>query len=278
VTYTPFDAATGRQGQAETMRKVYRFAVQNPLQVATKCIGVGGVPHAEIQIRNTAKVLLCLEGVDFLPEEGYIAELIKTENGEEMSQSEQSEELSAVQRYDRSKMLAQEAAYQVVYKILRADGQTISRPHPAVIEVPLGQLNISWTTAMGEKGRMITSPISYKLPSVRDVEVKLEGLPAKFILGQAAAVCCLVINRTEKPLSLQMQFRLDAMVGVYVAGKSFRNLGILDPGQSIKCDVELIPTVGGLHPFRGIYVIDLQTQQEYDQGKLCDIFVETSEK
>eukprot|EP00639_Heterosigma_akashiwo_P007798 CAMPEP_0194602202 /NCGR_PEP_ID=MMETSP0292-20121207/29507_1 /TAXON_ID=39354 /ORGANISM="Heterosigma akashiwo, Strain CCMP2393" /LENGTH=154 /DNA_ID=CAMNT_0039464395 /DNA_START=157 /DNA_END=617 /DNA_ORIENTATION=- len=147
---------------------------------------------------------------------------------------------------------------------------------------------------MGERGRILSSPIVYKLPPTQDVEVQFEGLQ-KFVLGQASPIKCKITNRTEKPMHLQIQFRLDAMVGVYIMGKSFRNLGLVSPGQTVVSEAHLMPTVGGLHPFRGVFVVNLDTYQEYDclhpfrgvfvvnldtyqeydQGIVCDIFVDS---
>ncbi|CAM9536079.1 unnamed protein product [Heterosigma akashiwo] len=127
---------------------------------------------------------------------------------------------------------------------------------------------------MGERGRILSSPIVYKLPPTQDAEVQFEGLQ-KFVLGQASPIKCKITNRTEKPMHLQIQFRLDAMVGVYIMGKSFRNLGLVSPGQTVVSEAHLMPTVGGLHPFRGVFVVNLDTYQEYDQGIVCDIFVDS---
>jgi len=276
ITYTPRDSATGRMLQPENMKKVYRFTVHSPIQVVTKCINICGSPFAEVQITNSSKTTLHLESIAFLPEEGYTAEMILIDDPDKNSSPENCKpEALGVDQYDKTRMLEPENGYQVVYRISRTDGQPIRKPHPAVIEVSIGQLGISWTTAMGERGQMLTSPVSYKLPAIKEVDVKLEGIPARCFLGKVVSLGCIVTNYTEKEMDLQLQFRLDAMIGVYITGPSFQNLGNVKSGESVKCQVQFIATVGGLHPVKGIYIVDLVTGHEFDQGKFGDIFVES---
>lgn len=61
-------------------------------------------------------------------------------------------------------------------------------------------------------------------------KVTVDGLPAVLKLGRVAECVATVRNRSSRPMTLQLQFRTDGMVGVYVHGQSFRNLGMcVDP-------------------------------------------------
>ena len=53
----------------------------------------------------------------------------------------------------------------------------------------------------------------------------MDGLPDVLKLGRVAECVATVHNRSGRPMTLQLQFRTDGMVGVYVHGQSFRNLG-----------------------------------------------------
>lgn len=53
----------------------------------------------------------------------------------------------------------------------------------------------------------------------------MDGLPDVLQLGKVADCVATVRNRSGRPMTLQLQFRTDGMVGVYVHGQSFRNLG-----------------------------------------------------
>lgn len=50
--------------------------------------------------------------------------------------------------------------------------------------------------------------------------------------------------------------------------------GELAPGTSIRCPLQLLALVAGLHELRGCTVADMHTAQEFPQGKLRDVLVE----
>lgn len=60
---------------------------------------------------------------------------------------------------------------------------------------------------------------------MKNLQVTVEGLPDVLQLGRVAECVATVHNRSRRPMTLQLQFRTDGMVGVYVHGQSFRNLG-----------------------------------------------------
>lgn len=66
----------------------------------------------------------------------------------------------------------------------------------------------------------------------------VDGLPDVLELGKVAECIATVRNRSARSMTLQLQFRTDGMVGVYVHGQSFRNLGqflLLASGVSFGC-------------------------------------------
>lgn len=46
------------------------------------------------------------------------------------------------------------------------------------------------------------------------------------------------------------------------------------PGGCVRCPLQLLALVAGLHELRGCTVADMHTAQEFPQGKLRDILVE----
>lgn len=66
------------------------------------------------------------------------------------------------------------------------------------------------------------------------------------------------------PYSLCFSF---ASFPLFVAGE-------LQPGTSTRCPLQLLALVAGLHELRGCTVADMQTAQEFPQGKLRDVLVE----
>ncbi|CAM9312855.1 unnamed protein product, partial [Phaeothamnion confervicola] len=138
----------------------------------------------------------------------------------------------------------------------------------------LGQVEVTWCTTMGEAGCVLSNPVMFNAAPRRGIDVTVEGLPAALALGRAAPCVAAVANRTERAMHLQLQFRTDAMSGVYVDGQSFFNLGEVAPGQMRRVQLRLLPLVAGLHELRGGVAVDMRTAQEYPQEKLCDVFVE----
>ena len=81
-------------------------------------------------------------------------------------------------------------------------------------------------------------------------------------------------NRTARAMELQLQFHLERMGGVVVAGVAFRSLGRMSPGASATCEVTLLPVAAGLHALRGCVVVDMQSAQEFAQPSLGDVLVD----
>lgn len=50
--------------------------------------------------------------------------------------------------------------------------------------------------------------------------------------------------------------------------------GELAPGTLVRCPLQLLALVAGLHELRGCTVADMHTAQEFPQGKLRDVLVE----
>ncbi|CAN0576136.1 unnamed protein product, partial [Ectocarpus sp. 12 AP-2014] len=104
--------------------------------------------------------------------------------------------------------------------------------------------------------------------------VTVDELPDVLKLGRVAECVATVRNRSNRPMTLQLQFRTDVMVGVFVHGQRFRNLGPSSQRGAFVVDGDLLALVAGLHELRGCTVADMHTAQEFAQGKLRDILVE----
>ncbi|CAM9247688.1 unnamed protein product [Scytosiphon promiscuus] len=182
--------------------------------------------------------------------------------------------LTAVERFDGRVLLRPEESHQLIYSV---------RPNKAAITTatilastlagPTG-VKVCWRTTTGESGSVRSGPIVFEAVERPEVEVTVDGLPDVLKLGRVAACVATVRNRSSRPMTLQLQFRTDGMVGVYVHGQSFRNLGELLPGTSVRCPLQLLALVAGLHELRGCTVADMHTAQEFPQGKLKDVLVE----
>ncbi|KAG5189454.1 hypothetical protein JKP88DRAFT_301845 [Tribonema minus] len=279
VTYR--DALTPLGQEAKSLRKFYRFNVLNPINMSSTCLLVRGVPLVEVSIRNTTQMDLLLESYDFIPEvdSGYAAELIgknaavganDTPASPPSSQSDV-DGVSALECFDSRILLAPDETHQFVYRVTKGGelGGRLSRGTHT-----LGHIELSWRTTMGESGSVLSGPLVCDVQGKEGVEVILEGLSRAARLGEVAAATAVVTNVSDRSMHLQLQFRSEAMAGVYVHGRSFRNLGEVAPYQELRCPVQFLPLVGGVHQVLGCVIVDMQTAQEYPQGKLGDVFVE----
>ncbi|CAM9429438.1 unnamed protein product, partial [Ectocarpus sp. 13 AM-2016] len=205
--------------------------------------------------------------------------------------------LTAVERFDGRVLLRPEEGHQIMYSVRPKEETT---PPPLGKERSLdavggaaraggdegeggfgegshtlGWVEVCWRTTTGESGSIRGGPVVFEAPDRPEVEVTVDGLPDVLKLGRVAECVATVRNRSNRPMTLQLQFRTDGMVGVYVHGQSFRNLaGELLPGTFVRCPLQLLALVAGLHELRGCTVADMHTAQEFAQGKLRDILVE----
>eukprot|EP00903_Cladosiphon_okamuranus_P010481 g9916.t1 len=204
--------------------------------------------------------------------------------------------LTAVERFDGRVLLRPEESHQLMYSVRpregAAAGAAVSSRGGSDGAAPeeqggeggfgegshtLGRVKVAWRTTTGESGSVQSGPVVFEGPERPEVEVTVDGLPDVLKLGRVAECVATVRNRSKRPMTLQLQFRTDGMIGVYVHGQSFRNLGELLPGDCVRCPLQLLALVAGLHELRGCTVADMHTAQEFPQGKLRDLLVEFPE-
>lgn len=100
--------------------------------------------------------------------------------------------------------------------------------------------------------------------------------PALVQMGQPFRIEFLVVNHSEKYMTLQVQFRMEQLIGVSVCGPSFKNLDeVPGNGGSVRVAVRFIALTAGLLKLRGCYIADLSTGFEIPQSALCNILVVT---
>lgn len=96
----------------------------------------------------------------------------------------------------------------------------------------------------------------------RSSQVTINGLPGVLQLGRVAECVATVRNRSARSMTLQLQFRTDGMVGVYVHGQSFRNLGTWSGkkknGASVVVVVVVSCTSFGRRRFLGVCLVRLR--------------------
>ncbi|CAM9778963.1 unnamed protein product [Chrysoparadoxa australica] len=280
VTYK--DKGMPEGSEVCTLRKLYRFDVLNPVNLAMTCIPSLGVPLVEVKVKNTAQMDLLLESYEFLPEADSCisASLIGDRHMVEprpLSPTPEAGCVNTLDAFDRHVLLKADESYQFVYRVKKEGEEKNTqwqRSRGSRESVTLGRVELTWRTTMGESGSILSAPVIYELPVKREVGVVLEGLKGRMTIGKVVNCEAVVTNATVRPLFLQLQFRTENMVGVYIHGHSFQNLGELGPGQVVRCPIQLMALVAGLHQVKGCVVLDMKTAQEFLQGNLCDVHVE----
>lgn len=100
--------------------------------------------------------------------------------------------------------------------------------------------------------------------------------PAQVQMGQPFRIEFLVVNHSEKYMTLQVQFRMEQLIGISVCGPSFKNLDeVPGNGGSVRVAMRFIALTAGLLQLRGCYIADLSTGLEIPQSALCNILVVT---
>jgi len=102
--------------------------------------------------------------------------------------------------------------------------------------------------------------------------------PNRMQLGVPYPIRFLIVNHSDRYLTLQLQFRLEHMKGISVCGPSFKNLEeIAGNGGSTTVEVRFVALSAGILQVRGCCVVDLATGLAVPQPPLFNTFVETTE-
>jgi hypothetical protein len=98
-------------------------------------------------------------------------------------------------------------------------------------------------------------------------------------LGVPYPVEFLIVNHSDRYLTLQLQFRLELMKGVSVCGPSFKNLEeIPGGGGTTTVEVRFIALSAGILQLRGCCIVDLATGLAVPQPPLFNTFVRAEEE
>lgn len=113
------------------------------------------------------------------------------------------------------------------------------------------------------------------LPQMLPVTIEPIDPPSRMQLSVPKEVQFLVVNHSEQPMILQLQFHLSQMTGLAVCGPSFKSLGEVKPhGGSTVVGVRFLALAAGLLRVQGCRVVDLASGSEIPQPPLFNVFVE----
>lgn len=103
--------------------------------------------------------------------------------------------------------------------------------------------------------------------------------PTRMELSVPQEVQFLVMNHTNNPVTLQLQFRFENQhqEGLAICGHSFKSLGELGPnGGCTVVKMRITAVSAGLLRLHGCFVVDLTTDREIPQPPLFDVFVDNN--
>ncbi|KAH7488564.1 hypothetical protein PRIC1_007323 [Phytophthora ramorum] len=287
VTYV--DPVTG---ESKSLRKFYRFAVQNPLVITFKQNSAAnnqqqqqGEAIVEAQIRNVSKLPLFVDSIKFLPLPPFTSEEMhvagKKADGEQLSVQD---------------LLATNGPQTLVYpqeelqRVFRVSYDPMSDPTllSAQGSQNLGRLHVGWKISMGEAGSVQSQPVMRKALGASghagvgagqhsEVIVIVEELPKEVAVGQPFLVPISVINNSTRSLALQLQFRKELMHGIVCSSASHQNIGMVEAKTAKTVWIEFLPVVGGLQALSGPVCVDIRSGQEFIQtSELAHVLVASS--
>ncbi|KAF9001975.1 hypothetical protein BDQ17DRAFT_1357845 [Cyathus striatus] len=150
-----------------TFRKFYKFLVTNPLSVKTKVHVPKSpsallVPHErdkvflEVHVQNLTQHPMFLERMRFECIDGWEVEEINANDSDNLDKNVFGGSLAIMQPQDMR---------QYIYFLRPKNVTDIPVVHLPGSVIPLGRLDISWTSSFGEPGRLLTSMLSRKIPA-----------------------------------------------------------------------------------------------------------------
>ncbi|KAF4036508.1 hypothetical protein GN244_ATG11214 [Phytophthora infestans] len=259
-------------GENKSLRKFYRFAVQNPLVITFKQNSPASQQHGEAiveaQIRNVSKLPLFVDSIKFLPLAPFTSEEMVVNSGGNRGERPSIEELLSLNSGPQTLVYPQEE----LQRVFRVWYDPASDPSLLTTQGSqnLGRLHVGWKTSMGEAGSVQSQPVVRKVPGTSggghsEVLVAMQELPTEVVVGQPFLAAISVTNNTTRSLALQLQFRKELMRGIVCSSASHQNLGLLEAQTVQTVWIELLPIVGGLQVVGGPVCVDIQSGQEFTQ-------------
>ncbi|CAI5742908.1 unnamed protein product [Hyaloperonospora brassicae] len=266
-------------GDKKSLRKFYRFGVQNPMVMTFKQGLMStrrqhGEVVVEAQIRNVCKLPLFVDSIKFLPLLPFkLADEIQGARSTIKKEIDKTliEDLLSLDNEQQTLVYPQEE----VQRVFRITCDPTSYPALQTTQGSqnLGRLHVGWKTSMGEAGSVQSPPVMRDIAETvgqptadaGDVVVSVEEIPSKVVVGQPFLVAISVTNKSLQRLALQLQFRKEVMHGIVCSSASHQNIGVMEAKTTQTVWVEFLGIVGGFHVIAAPVCLDIQSRQEFTQ-------------
>ncbi|CAH0481105.1 unnamed protein product [Peronospora belbahrii] len=264
-------------GESKSLRKFYRFGVQNPLVIIFKQHSMLSKQQlretiVEAKIQNVSKLPLFVDSIKFLPLLPFTSEEMQVNTiGKTKDDQASIHELLSLDHGPQTLVYPQEE----LQRLFRVSCDPAADPTllTGQSSQDLGRLHVGWKTSMGEAGSVQSQPVVWKVVdytgaaagSHSEVTVAFEEIPKEVVVGQPFLVSVSVTNKSLQSLTLQLQFRKELMTGIVCSSASHQNIGVIETNTSKTIWVEFLAVASGLRVLRGPVCVDVRSGQEYAQ-------------
>lgn len=243
-----------------SFRKFFKFEVMKPLDVKTKFYNADSDDvYLEAQVQNITSGAIVLEQVSL-------------ESSQQFSVKSLNEVSDGVSVFGDVTLLHPQESCQYLYCL--TPKENISKEIKLLAAAKnIGKLDIVWRSNLGEKGRLQTSQLQRMTPDYGDIRVTFEKLPSKVCVDEPFSFKCKIVNASERTLDLILKLRALQDSSLLWCGISNKQLGPLEPGNSICVNLTALPINTGLHSITGVSLMDLFLKRTYDYDDLASIYV-----
>jgi len=241
-------------------RKFFKFQVMKPLDVKTKFYNAeSDEVFLEAQVQNITMGTINLERVSLEPSSLFTVRALNAvsdENGNGIFSSG-----SSLQSQD---------SWQYLFCL---------SPKPDVVaekalrtQTSIGKLDIVWRTGYCDKGRLQTSQLQRQPPISRELSLTVLSAPALALLSHPVPICIRIGNKSDRTVELEQCLDQDPEDKLLWVGVTNTNLGLLEPGGSLKVSLEVVLKATGLHFLTGLKFQDTLLNRVYTFNDLIQIY------
>lgn len=251
-----------QQNDKMNFRKFFKFQVMKPLDVKTKFYNAeSDEVFLEAQVQNITVGNINLDRVSLEPSSVFSVGALRAAGGEE-------DEAGV---FTSGTALQSQDCWQYLYCLTPRPEMVTDKALSTLTNI--GKLDIVWRTALCDKGRLQTSQLQRQPPSSGDIKVAVIAAPALALLYQPIQVHVRITNNCERTVELEQCCAEDEAGRVVWVGTTNANLGLLEPGGSIKVCLEVVLQGTGLVTLSGLKLTDSLLNRSYPVPDLGQVFV-----
>ncbi|RZF38354.1 hypothetical protein LSTR_LSTR011877 [Laodelphax striatellus] len=257
VTYSPLTLTSNRL----SFRKFFKFQVLKPLDVKTKLYTAeSDEVYLEAQVQNITLGPISLEKVALESSHLFTVNALNELPSEDAAESV----------FGPVNVVPQGACRQFLY-CLCPQPQLIGDQRLLSGATNIGKLDIVWRSNLGERGRLQTSQLQRIVPDYKDIRLSIQELPNLVTIEKQFEFRCKVVNTSDRLMDLVLG--LEPCNGLAWCSVSGKQMGKLEPGNSLQLSLSVVPLNSGLQAISGIRLKDISLKRTYDYDDLAQVFV-----